>query len=311
MTKTKTFSALLKTGVCAFLLFALAFLLFALAFLSLRASVSWAEEERRTFLWSDDAANIGNFEKLCEDRGVTSADVFRVNGCAPLPSAGDTLLIPSAKSDLNAVWMEVQTRKNGSASPLVSIKLHSVPRKLRVSRDAFPALLRPESPSPVDAKPALTTVPPPEAQKPAAMQAPPPGKTIIVKDDKMTWPVGGKITSGYGRRGKRRFHSGIDIPMPKGTPILAARDGVVLNVGTNRSKNYRGYGNTALIDHGNGIVTLYAHCQRVGVKKGQPVKRGDVIAFVGSTGRSTTNHLHFEVRKNGKAVNPLPYLISR
>jgi murein DD-endopeptidase MepM/ murein hydrolase activator NlpD len=304
MKKTKIFSAFLGIGVCARLLF-------ILAFLSLCPDASWAEEERRTFLWSDNAASIENFEKLCEERGVASSDVFRVNDCASPPSAGETLLIPNAKSDLNAVWMEVQTRKNGSASPLISVKLHGIPRSLRAGLPATPATPVPRD---VGTKPALTALPPPPAaQKPAAVQTPPSKTAVlnVLKDDKMTWPVEGKITSGYGRRGKRRFHSGIDIPMPKGTPILAARDGVVLDVGTNRSKKYRGYGNTALIDHGNGVVTLYAHCQSVNVKKGQPVKRGDVIAFVGNTGRSTTNHVHFEVRKNGKAVNPLPYLASR
>jgi murein DD-endopeptidase MepM/ murein hydrolase activator NlpD len=63
-----------------------------------------------------------------------------------------------------------------------------------------------------------------------------------------------------------------------------------------------------VLNHGGGIVTMYAHCQSVAVKKGQPVKRGDVVGAVGNTGRSTTNHLHFEIRKDGKAVNPIPYL---
>jgi murein DD-endopeptidase MepM/ murein hydrolase activator NlpD len=99
--------------------------------------------------------------------------------------------------------------------------------------------------------------------------------------------------------------------MPRGTPIVAALDGIVLDVGTSKNRRYRGYGNTALIGHGNGVITLYAHCQSVSVKKGQAVRQGEVIGFVGNTGRSTTPHVHFEVRKDGKAVNPLPYLASR
>jgi len=124
----------------------------------------------------------------------------------------------------------------------------------------------------------------------------------------MMWPVSGKVTSGFGKRGKKSFHSGIDIPMPPGTPIVAAMDGVVLETATSKDRRYRGYGNTVLIDHGNGLVTLYSHCSKLNVKKGQSVKQGDVVAFIGRTGRATTDHVHFEVRKNGVATNPIPYL---
>jgi len=127
---------------------------------------------------------------------------------------------------------------------------------------------------------------------------------------KMMWPVSGSVSSGFGRRG-RRGHSGLDMPMPQGTPIVAAMDGVVVETATSSDKRYRGYGNTVLIDHGNGLATLYAHCSKINVKKGQMVKQGDVVALVGNTGRATTNHIHFEVRQNGRAVDPVPYLASR
>jgi hypothetical protein len=282
---------------------------------------SRAQEGRQTFVWDNDAAAIESVEELCKERGITSADVFRVNECAPLPSEGKTLLIPSEKSDLNAVWMEIQTQKHGGADRLVTIKLHGIPRKLR---DGFPsAPVTPSVPS-VASKPVLpdgrvdALIPPSRAEVSAdtaaavePKQKPDAAQTAAVNSDKMMWPVDGKITSGFGWRTKRRFHHGIDIPMLSGTPIFAAQNGVVLDIGTNKSKKYRGYGNTALLDHGNGIVTLYAHCQSLCVQKGQAVKRGDVIGFVGSTGRVTTAHVHFEVRKDGKAVNPLPYLASR
>ncbi|GHS99753.1 hypothetical protein AGMMS50276_24000 [Synergistales bacterium] len=136
--------------------------------------------------------------------------------------------------------------------------------------------------------------------------------TATPKDGKFSWPVTGKVTSSYGsKRGRRRVHSGIDIPMPFDTPIGAAADGVVADTGSSKSKSYRGYGNTVVIDHGNGVFTLYAHCSKLAVKKGQRVKRGDVVAYVGRTGRTTTAHVHFEVRKNGKPVNPMPYLTAR
>ena len=125
------------------------------------------------------------------------------------------------------------------------------------------------------------------------------------------WPVSGRASSGFGKRGKRRFHAGIDIPMPKGTPIRAAKDGVVLETCTTQNKKYRGYGNVVLIQHGNGLVSMYAHCLSISVKPGQQIKQGDVVGLVGNTGRTTTHHVHFEVRSNGKAVNPMSYLTTR
>ncbi|MDR1978267.1 MAG: M23 family metallopeptidase [Synergistaceae bacterium] len=147
---------------------------------------------------------------------------------------------------------------------------------------------------------------PPERKPPV-----PPRSITPTTSAGMLWPVSGKVSSGFGRRGKRRFHAGIDIPMPQGTPIAAAQDGVVLDIGTTGSKKYRGYGNAALVDHGNGVATMYAHCQSISVKKGQKIKRGDIVGLVGNTGRTTTHHVHFEVRKNGKPVDPLSYLASR
>lgn len=117
-------------------------------------------------------------------------------------------------------------------------------------------------------------------------------------------PVSGRRSSGYGMRrhpisGRTRMHTGVDIAAPSGTAIKAAGAGRVISAG------YRnGYGNTVVIDHGGGISTLYAHCSRIYVSVGKDVKQGDRIAAVGSTGYSTGPHLHFEVRKNGKPVDP-------
>lgn len=124
---------------------------------------------------------------------------------------------------------------------------------------------------------------------------------------KMMWPVDGKISSPFGRRGKRK-HEGIDIPMPAGTPIRAARNGIVIRTGNNSTVGFRGYGNFIMIDHGGNIKTFYAHCMSVAVVEGQRIMQGQIIGYVGSTGRSTANHLHFEVRVNDTKVNPVPYL---
>jgi murein DD-endopeptidase MepM/ murein hydrolase activator NlpD len=191
-------------------------------------------------------------------------------------------------------------------SPLEAIK-SSLENFMENSQGDFASLIDVRS---VD----LAALPPlvlPPPVKPRPRPPVRPGGVVPAPSDKMLWPVDGKVTSGFGRRGRRGFHAGIDIPMPRGTSIRAAQSGVVLDVGSTKDRQYRGYGNVVLLDHGNGIVTMYAHCHRVTIKKGQSVKRGDVVGTVGSTGRSTTNHLHFEVRKNGKAVNPIPYLPAR
>lgn len=125
---------------------------------------------------------------------------------------------------------------------------------------------------------------------------------------KMLWPVDGKVSSPFGKwRGSHR-HQGIDIAMPAGTPIRAARNGVVSKTGNNSTMGFRGYGNFIIMDHGDGLQTFYAHCLSLAVVQGQRVMQGQIIAYVGSTGRSTGNHLHFEVRVNNNKVNPMPYL---
>lgn len=117
-----------------------------------------------------------------------------------------------------------------------------------------------------------------------------------------------RISSPYGYRthpitGTRKLHSGIDYAAPGGTPIYAAEDGVVLTSGW-----INGYGYTVTINHGGGYVTLYAHCSTLVAKAGQKVTKGQTIAKVGSTGNSTGNHLHFEVKVNGSTQNPANFL---
>ncbi|TWH46618.1 M23 family metallopeptidase [Sporomusa sp. KB1] len=123
------------------------------------------------------------------------------------------------------------------------------------------------------------------------------------------WPTNGEVTSRFGWRsspwgsGSGDWHPGIDIANDIGTPITAAADGTVVN-----SSWYGGYGNMVEIDHGNGIVTIYGHNSQNLVTPGQQVKKGQLIARMGSTGYSTGPHLHYEIRVNGTAVNPSSFL---
>ena len=126
----------------------------------------------------------------------------------------------------------------------------------------------------------------------------------------MCWPsqASTRITSPFGWRylsllGGRNYHTGVDIGAAGGTNILAANSGKVIKAGWNNS-----YGYMVMIDHGGGIVTLYAHSSKLLVKTGDVVARGQAIALIGSTGQSTGNHLHFEVRVNGAYQNPLNYI---
>jgi len=126
------------------------------------------------------------------------------------------------------------------------------------------------------------------------------------EQSRLVWPVEGKVTSRFGPRGFFHVqHRGVDIKAPKGTPVRAAAAGTVAFSGRQSS-----YGRVIKIDHPNGLRTIYAHNSTNFVKAGQRVKAGAIIAAVGQTGRATTNHLHFEVRRHDVARDPLPLLRS-
>lgn len=123
------------------------------------------------------------------------------------------------------------------------------------------------------------------------------------------WPARGTVTSSFGWRVSpfgdgNELHPGIDIAYTMGAPVVATADGEVIVSGS-----AGGYGNLVQINHGNGISTLYGHNSQLAVKVGQTVKKGQVIAYAGSTGKSTGPHVHYEVRVNNTAVDPMKYLV--
>jgi hypothetical protein len=134
-------------------------------------------------------------------------------------------------------------------------------------------------------------------------------RLAAARSDSGIWPVQGPITSAFGPRnapGLEGFHTGIDIAVPEGSPVTATADGVVSSAGEEG-----GYGLAVHIDHGAGVETLYGHNSMLLVSPGQRVRAGQVIALSGNTGHSTGPHLHFEVRIDGRPVDPTPYLQGR
>ncbi|HSE14977.1 MAG TPA: M23 family metallopeptidase [Candidatus Deferrimicrobium sp.] len=116
-------------------------------------------------------------------------------------------------------------------------------------------------------------------------------------------PVAGTLSSGFGNRSGGR-HAGLDILAPAGTKVVAALQGIASFAGNGK----RGYGNAVILDHGEGITTLYGHLATIRVQSGETVPAGSVIGTVGRSGNATTYHLHFELRVDGEAVDPSPYL---
>lgn len=119
-----------------------------------------------------------------------------------------------------------------------------------------------------------------------------------------------QMTSGYGMRNhpilrQRRQHNGVDLAAPRGTPVYATADGVI-----ETARYFGSYGNYVQIGHGSDLETRYAHLSRYTVRAGDEVRKGDLIGYVGSTGRSTGPHLHYEVRVDGQPVNPIPYMVA-
>ena len=134
-------------------------------------------------------------------------------------------------------------------------------------------------------------------------------QSVLLASTPSIWPVRGYLSATFGNRidpftAQKDFHPGIDISAPMGTKIQAPAAGVVVSAG-----KHGGYGNALVIDHGNGIVTRYGHMESFAVKPGQRVRRGDIIGYVGNTGRSTAPHVHYEVWIRDQTQNPIHFIL--
>jgi murein DD-endopeptidase MepM/ murein hydrolase activator NlpD len=172
------------------------------------------------------------------------------------------------------------------AAPLPTKPAQALPKNQVVSADPAASV---RMVSPVDNPPAT------EAPKNEPTAAATPG---------FRWPVRGRVITGFGPKPTGQQNDGINVAVPEGTPVKAAEDGVVAYAGS----ELKGYGNLVLVRHSNGYVTAYAHASELMVKRGDAIKRGQMIAKAGQTGNVGSPQLHFEIRKGSAPIDPMPFL---
>ncbi len=207
--------------------------------------------------------------------------------------------IAQDKADLETARQEQQAAKDEQESAKASLKSQESEVDALISQISSQQAEVEQAEAAIDKQVAA-------AEKELAAQI-----STVVSESGFMWPLPGynTLSSLFGGRthpvtGKPNNHTGIDIPAPSGTPIKAAKSGVVLTSTYNNS-----YGNYVVVSHSDGTSTLYAHMSRRGVSKGQTVSQGQVVGYVGTTGSSTGNHLHFEIRVNGSRVDPVNYFL--
>jgi murein DD-endopeptidase MepM/ murein hydrolase activator NlpD len=222
---------------------------------------------------------------------VPVAELARANGLAPNAhlKLGTKIIVPGARTATvapAAAPLAVPVAA-ATAAPVGAVTTAAVarvasaepPQKARLaSATTTPEEITPESPTKAaDATGALPT---------------------------FRWPVRGRVVTGYGAKTNGKSNDGINVAVPEGTPIKAAEDGVVAYSGN----ELKGYGNLVLVRHSNGYVTAYAHASELLVKRGETIKRGQVIAKSGQSGEVGSPQLHFEIRKGSSPVDPLQFL---
>jgi murein DD-endopeptidase MepM/ murein hydrolase activator NlpD len=227
--------------------------------------------------------------KISRTYGRSVADLAKANNIEPTATLkiGDRIVIPGGSATAGKSAPKTAPK---TAQPL-----------------AAPSNAKAAAPKATPAK--ATPAPKPESSQQAAVVTPSeetPTPTVAKSDGtpSFRWPVKGRVIAGFGPKPNGQQNDGINLAVPEGTPIKAAEDGVVAYAGN----ELKGYGNLVLIRHANGYVTAYAHAKELLVKRGDQIKRGQVIANSGQTGNVDTPQLHFEVRKGPAPLDPMPLL---
>ena len=214
---------------------------------------------------------------------------------------GQRLVLPSQVQESPAPTI-VASETVPLANPRPAAPSAGTPSPSAPSSDASSGPARdvpPTASEPAQTRTQTAAAPPPATGSSAILKSPPArsGSTFLM-------PVNGRILSDFGPRGGGLHNDGINIAAPRGTPVLAAENGVVVYAGS----ELKGFGNLLLINHAGGYMTAYAHNEALLVRRGDEVRRGQAIARVGRTGSVDTPQLHFEVRRNSRAIDPKPYL---
>jgi murein DD-endopeptidase MepM/ murein hydrolase activator NlpD len=235
--------------------------------------------------------------KLSRLYGKSLSEIAAANNIAPntMVKVGDRIVIPGVRT---------------AARPAPAA-VAATPAPQRVAATAPPGQAAPRAPAPAAAAWPNPKVASADSTTAIRMVAP---ATEKVKDDPepeaapggpgFRWPVRGRVIAGFGPKPAGQQNDGINLAVPEGTPVKASDDGVVAYAGN----ELKGYGNLVLVRHSNGYVTAYAHASELMVKRGDTVKRGQVIAKSGQTGNVTSPQLHFEVRKGASPVDPMQFL---
>ncbi|MYZ47365.1 peptidoglycan DD-metalloendopeptidase family protein [Propylenella binzhouense] len=227
---------------------------------------------------------------IARQHGVTVSELSAANGLSGAPlKVGQTLAIPRAGSSAAGVQV-------ASADPRM------------IPAEAQPRIGAP-APAPVQASGSQPLQPAPHTQQAALTpQAPSPQAATAAQPEASNpgfrWPVRGRIIAGFGKRPNGERNEGINLAVPEGTSVKAAEDGEVIYAGD----ELKSYGKLVLVRHSNGYVTAYAHNKELKVKKGEAVRRGEIIALSGMSGSVTTPQLHFELRKGATPIDPVSQL---
>lgn len=238
------------------------------------------------------------------NRGDTLASIARKNhiSAAELARAND--LAPSAKLKLGTKLTVPGAKTAAVAAPLAPAPVAAAP---------VAAALQPVAAAPAPATKMAAVAQPAQSARLAqatanieekAVETPAKAAETTSSLPTFRWPVRGKVITSYGAKTNGKSNDGINVAVPEGTPVKAAEDGVVAYSGN----ELKGYGNLVLVRHSNGYVTAYAHASELLVKRGDPIKRGQVIAKSGQSGEVASPQLHFEIRKGSSPVDPLQFL---